>query len=113
MLPQVTHREWPCPGLIKLHFWCSALGVIIMLLSLYIGGWIQGAQLNAVDASGNPVYAFLDVIKNLVPWLISRSVSGALLTIGHIAFFINFCSLAWARGKRASVSIDSVVQVKG
>ena len=71
-----------------------------MLLSLYIGGWIQGEQLNALDADGSPVYSFLEVIKNLVPWLISRSVSGILLTLGHLAFFIHFF---WMLGAKLKV----------
>jgi cytochrome c oxidase cbb3-type subunit 1 len=39
--------------------------------------------------AGAPV-AFMDIVKNTIPWLKMRSYSGILITIGHMAFAVNF-----------------------
>ncbi len=84
MMPRLLLREWPSAFLISAHFWCCAIGIGIMVVGLHIGGWIQGMEMN------NPEIPFLEVVANTIPWLVSRSVSGCLLAIGHIVFFINF-----------------------
>jgi cytochrome c oxidase cbb3-type subunit 1 len=92
MLPRVLGREWPSAFLIRVHWWMCALGILLMVVALQVGGWIQGLQLNARDADGAPVHTFIEVVRNTIPWLWARSVSGLMLTIGHIAFAIN---VAW------------------
>lgn len=89
MLPRLLYREWPSATLIRVHFWCCAIGIGIMVVALHVGGWIQGLQLNALDDNDIPVYSFIEVMENTIPWLVARSVSGIFLTIGHIAFAIN------------------------
>lgn len=89
MMPRLLNREWPSAFLIRVHFWAAALGITLMLLALHVGGWIQGLEMN------NPDIPFLDTVKNTVPWLISRSLAGCLLAIGHLAFFINFFWMLW------------------
>ena len=93
MMPRMLHREWPSASLIKIHFWGSALGILLMVFALQIGGWIQGLQMN------NPEIAFLDVVQNTMPWLKARSVSGFLLLVAHIAFAVNFFWMLFAAGK--------------
>ena len=84
MMPRLLQREWPSAGLIRMHFWCAAIGMAIMFFALHIGGWIEGLELNNADI---PV---LQVAINTVPYLKWRSVSGTLLALGHIAFLVNF-----------------------
>jgi cytochrome c oxidase cbb3-type subunit I len=98
MMPRLLQREWPSATLIKLHFWGCAIGVSIMIFALQIGGWMQGMQLN--DAT----IPFLDVVQNTIPWLKARSVSGLFLTVGHLAFAVNFFWMLFAAGSvRAKV----------
>lgn len=85
--PRLLNREWPSIGLIRVHFWATATGMAIYWIGLSIGGWIQGEMLN--DAS----VPFLDIVRETIPYLISRSVSGTLMTIGHIAFAVHFWRL--------------------
>jgi cytochrome c oxidase cbb3-type subunit 1 len=89
MMPRLLKKEWPSAFLIKTHWWMCALGILLMVFALQVGGWIQGIQLNALDEDGIPKYNFLEVVANTLPWLHMRSVSGLMLTIGHIAFAIN------------------------
>ncbi len=91
IMPRLLHREWPSATLIRVHFWTCAIGVLIMIVALHVGGWIQGLQMN--DAGNYP--DFIDIVRNTIPWLHARSISGFLITIGHIAFAINFFWMTW------------------
>lgn len=84
MLPRLLRREWPSALLIHLHFWCVAVGITLMVVALHVGGWLQGLEMN------DPSIPFLDVVKHTQVWLKARTHSGILITVGHIAFAINF-----------------------
>jgi len=92
MMPRLLKREWPSAGLIRLHFWSCALGITVMVVALQAGGWIQGMQMN------NAEIPFLETVQNTIPWLKARSVSGIMLTVGHIAFAVNFFWMLFAAG---------------
>ncbi len=96
IMPRIIRKEWPSAALISVHFWTAAVGILIYVGALKIGGSIQGAQM--LDVEGFP--NFLDIVRNTIPWLISRSVAGILLTVGHVAFAISF---AWMLLKRRSI----------
>jgi cytochrome c oxidase cbb3-type subunit I len=96
VMPRFMKREWPSASLIRIHFWCAALGITGYVVGLSIGGVIQGLQMN------NPEIPFLEVMANTLPWLASRTVSGILMTIGHSAFFIHFFWMLIAKPGAAS-----------
>lgn len=92
ILPRLLLREWPSAMLIRVHFWTTATGATLYILALSIGGAIQGWMINALDAQGGLLHPqFLDIVKATLPWLFSRSIAGMLVTIGHLAFAVNFC----------------------
>lgn len=91
MIPRMLNREWPSAGLIHLHFWAAGIGITIYVTALSIGGWIQGLSMN------NPDIVFIEVVRRTVPWLISRSVGGSLMALGHVAFAINFTWMLCAK----------------
>ncbi|MGJ8678432.1 MAG: cbb3-type cytochrome c oxidase subunit I [Akkermansiaceae bacterium] len=84
MMPRLLEREWPSAWLIKGHFWCCAIGVIIYFVSLTIGGWLQGIELNAKDTF------IIDIVKMTMPYLKARTWGGSLMTLGHVFFAISF-----------------------
>ncbi len=92
MVPRLMKREWPSATLIYLHFWGSAIGITVTVIALLVGGWLAGVQMN--DAS----VPFLDIVQSMVPWLKARSVGSVCLTIGHVAFAINFLWMLFATG---------------
>ena len=102
MLPRILHREWPSASLIRIHWWMCAVGITLMVVSLSIGGWIQGTMLNALTDDGGvlvPTFSFEEVTNSTRPYLIARSFSGLLLTFGHIAFAISVCWILLKRSK--------------
>jgi cytochrome c oxidase cbb3-type subunit I len=101
MVPRLTGREWASSRLIRVHFWCAAVGITLYFVSLSIGGWWQGRMLN------NPNVPFGNIVRYLQPYLMLRSVSGVLLTIGHIAFAVLFVmNLAgWGRARTSGPTL--------
>jgi cytochrome c oxidase cbb3-type subunit I len=94
MVPRLTGWEWASSRLIRVHFWCTAVGITIYFTGLSIGGWFQGQALI------NSKVPFMDIVKNTVPYLMSRSVGGALMTIGHVVFAALFVMNVMKLGKK-------------
>lgn len=89
IIPRLLKVEWPSAHVIRVHFWCAAIGIMFYLVPLTLGGVLQGLAMN------NPDVPFLDphkysVVTMTLPYLRMRSYSGFLLAIGHTAFAINF-----------------------
>ena len=124
IIPRLTGREWASAGLIRVHFWTVSVGVLLMFVGLTIGGAIQGFEMNQSSRAlwvdirehgligglsawfggfqrQNGAVPFMDIVKGMRPWLMFRSVTGILMTIGHVAFFILvFINVhGWARGR--------------
>jgi cytochrome c oxidase cbb3-type subunit 1 len=111
IIPRLTGREWASSALIRTHFWMTALGILLMFFGLSIGGFIQGFEMNQASASfaslveehglfggtreffagftaRNGAVPFMETVEGTKGWLHLRSVSGVMLLIGHVAFFI-------------------------
>ena len=84
IVPRLLMREWPSPWLIEFHFWTAAVGVMLFVVSLTFGGWLQGM---AMAEEGVP---FLDSVAVTVPYLWVRSGGGALMTLGNLVFALHF-----------------------
>ncbi|HEY5928936.1 MAG TPA: cbb3-type cytochrome c oxidase subunit I, partial [Burkholderiales bacterium] len=79
-LPRILDVRWPRPALISLHFWLVVAGFSVYLVSLSIGGILQGLILL------DPARPFMDSVRATIPWLQGRSLGGALMTLGHCVF---------------------------
>ncbi|MFO7562992.1 MAG: cbb3-type cytochrome c oxidase subunit I [Enhygromyxa sp.] len=91
IVPRLTGHEWPSARLIRIHFWATALGIALYWVGLSIGGWLQGQAMN------DPSIPFLDIVRGTVPYLISRSVAGVLLTVGHLAFAVSLWRILFGK----------------
>jgi cytochrome c oxidase cbb3-type subunit I len=92
MVPRLTGREWASSGLIRLHFWCAAIGITAYFAALSIGGWWHGRMMN------NPDLPWANIIIYLQPHFLGRSIAGVLLTVGHVAFAVLFVMNLMGRG---------------
>lgn len=125
IIPRLTGREWASSGLIRIHFWGTSLGVVMMFAVLTVGGMIQGFEMNQADEplhvlvaeqglwggvksffggfkAQNGAVPFLSIVRGTVPWLALRSLSGVLILVGHTAFFLLVVLNvhAWGRQRR-------------
>lgn len=77
IVPVTLRRRIYSPGLAEVQFWLVTTGFLLMMLSLQIGGLIQGAMW----LNGDSVYKTLPELK---PYLVVRAISGALIVISGI-----------------------------
>ena len=77
IIPVSLKRRIYSPGLAEAQFWVVTVGFLLMMLSLQIGGLVQGAMW----MNGDPVYKVLPALK---PYLVIRAISGAMIVIGGI-----------------------------
>jgi cytochrome c oxidase cbb3-type subunit 1 len=97
IVPRLVGREWRYASLIKLHFWASAYGVMLMVLMLLVGGLVQGQDLN------NPGLSFAESTQSILPYLRGRSLSGVLLTVAHFVFAFHFGMMLFGLGRTSSM----------
>lgn len=97
IVPRLVGREWRYASLIKLHFWSSAYGIMLMVLMLLVGGLVQGRDLN------NTALAFTESTQSILAYLRGRSLSGMLLTVAHFVFAFHFGMMLFGLGRTASM----------
>jgi cytochrome c oxidase cbb3-type subunit 1 len=83
-LPRLTGNEWSSARLIRIHFWCTLVGMLMYTLAMCYAGIRQGMMMN--DAT----IPFLRIVEFTKPWLWMRTLAGLILLSGTIAFLINF-----------------------
>jgi len=84
IVPRLVEWEWPSASLIRWHFWLAAIGIIVMVGALTIGGLLQGFALN------DPEVNFMTTLSLTWPWRMVRSISGTAMLFAHVLFAINF-----------------------
>jgi cytochrome c oxidase cbb3-type subunit I len=94
IVPRLTGREWRLGILIKIHFWTSVYGIILMILVLCVGGAYQGMML--LDARIK--FENIQIVMNT--YLIVRSLSWILLLISNSAFAFHLALMLVGLGRR-------------
>jgi len=92
IVPRLVGWEWPSANLIRWHFWLAAVGILLMVGALTIGGIIQGFALH------DPAVNFMSTISLTEPFRYVRSISGFVLMASHIIFAILFVMMLLKTG---------------
>lgn len=82
-LPRILNTAWPRPALISWHFWMVVTGFAVYMITLSIGGVLQGLALL------DPARGFMESVAVTMPWLQGRSIGGAMMTLGHLVFALH------------------------
>jgi cytochrome c oxidase cbb3-type subunit 1 len=107
IVPRLLERQWLLPGLIKLHFWFSVVGIGLLLFALTMGGLIQGFGLQDPQIS-------MSAVSDLIgPFLLIQNVAVLLLVLANVGFAFAFALilLISAPLKRRSAAIESSADV--
>ncbi len=83
VMPRILNTAWPKPSLIAWHFWLVVAGFAVYMITLSIGGVLQGLALL------DPAREFMESVAVTMPWLQGRSIGGALMTLGHLVFALH------------------------
>lgn len=93
ILPRLLGREWPSRNLIRAHILLVGFGMVLYVVALGIGGVLQGLHL--LDANSS----FEASVNATKPWLLMRSVSAIIITLGHVLFAVHIAWLWLLRDK--------------
>lgn len=88
LLPRLTATPWASGGLIAGHRFLVTVGIILLVVSLVVAGWRQGAQL--LDRNR----ALAEIALSLRTPLLAATVAQAVLLLGNLLLFVNFCRSA-------------------
>ena len=103
LLPLATGKEPGRLGLM-LHFWMAVVGSFIYVISLSIGGTIQGLDWK----NGLP---FIQSVVDMQAYYVWRGVGGSLMFLSHIVFAWNVWRMTYGRAAQA-VPIDALPAVE-
>ena len=85
---------WPSGRLIRWHFWLAMVGMAIYVVSLSIGGWLQG---KAMLDGARP---FMDSVNITKPFLIGRTVGGTMMVAAHFVFAWHYWLIVTRKGAK-------------
>lgn len=96
-IPVITKKPLWSQRLAEWHFSLNLLGSIPFILSLWIGGFLQGMQW-ATWANGTSyaefhnslaILPFLATVADMRPWWILRGIGGLIILFANILFVVN------------------------
>jgi cytochrome c oxidase cbb3-type subunit 1 len=90
LLPLATHKEPSQVGL-TLHFWMAVVGSFIYVISLSVGGTIQGLDW----LHGAP---FIQSVIDMQSYWVWRGVGGSLMLLSHVVFAWNVWRMTYGSG---------------
>jgi cytochrome c oxidase cbb3-type subunit 1 len=97
-VPRLVLRPWWSASLLGAHFWLSLSGLLLGMVSLSVGGLLQGGAL----AEGT--VAFADIAARTQPWLQAATLGGVLLVVGQLAFAVNLVKTVLCPCHRAATA---------
>src|SRR2546425_2279893 len=80
--PRVTGRQLWSSKLASWHLWLTIAGFSVMAIALIAQGFIQGSML---EYGVN----FVDTVKEMKPWWVTRTLAGATMDIALFLFLVN------------------------
>ncbi len=101
MVPVISRKRLWSPALAEAQFWLVTMGFILMMITLQVGGLVQGGMWMA----GQTVYAGVPQMR---PYYIGRAISGILLFAGFSLQFYNiYKTIRSSEPIRASSAISA------
>ncbi len=88
IVPQVTGIEWPCTKSVRRHYWLAAIGIILIVLPLAIGGIVEGFNWANIKMSN------VDVAKNALNFLRISTLGELLILVGNLMLLGNLIGLS-------------------
>ena len=83
IVPRLLERDWARPGLSTVHFWLSAVGILMTAVGLVVGGLVQGGLIH------DPNVSAVDAAKKIVPFLGISTLGWTFLAVGSLAALAN------------------------
>lgn len=97
VVPVITRKPLWSERLADWHFSLSLIGSVFFILSLWIGGFLQGMNWAnwatgasyAVFHNNLSIFPFLQTIADMHYWWLMRSIGGAIIVFANLIFLFN------------------------
>src|SRR5271170_345284 len=103
ILPRAVGIEFAFPKLIRIQHWFAMLGLVVFVVSLAVGGVVQGLKLQ------DPNVAFNDSTKAVLPFLRVSTTGLLLLLLANLLFALNIFAMIMAWKWSAAKSVFAFV----
>lgn len=90
-LPHLVRRPIYSRSLAEWHFWLSAVGITIYMVSMWLAGVVQGL---AWLQGGIP---FIETVRAMHPYFVARMAGGSLVVVGQLLLAYN----VWQTARQA------------
>ena len=75
--------------LVNVHFWVSAVGIVLYITSMWVAGILQGLMWRAYDKLGFLQYSFIETVEAMHPFYLIRALGGGLFLAGGVIMAYN------------------------
>lgn len=89
LIPRLFGRELYSLKLVEMHFWTATIGIVLYIVAMWISGIMQGLMWRAVNADGTLTYSFVETVKAMHPFYVTRFLGGALFLTGTLIMTYN------------------------
>ena len=89
-VPRLTGKAWASSALVTGHAAISMIGVLLLVVTLAIAGWIQGNELNDAKVT------FTDISAHTRPWLLGVTAAQVILLLANLLLLVNLVGSAWS-----------------
>lgn len=108
LIPRLFQTKLYSTKLANQHFWIATLGIILYAVPMYIAGFMQGLSWQYFNPDGTLVHKdFLEIVIDMKPYYILRSLGGALYISGALMLVYNIYKTV----KAGTFLANEVVQV--
>jgi cytochrome c oxidase cbb3-type subunit 1 len=106
--PQLMGLEFPSAKLVRAHFWTAAVGGLLVVVPLTVGGVVQGLKLQQANIP------FTDIARGTLPFLRVSTMGDLLIALGHLMFLTNLAGLVirFYRARAVSAWAAATTEIK-
>jgi cytochrome c oxidase cbb3-type subunit I len=108
IVPQLVGVEFPFAKLVRAHFWAAAVGVLLLVVPLAVGGIVQGLKLQQAQIP------FVEIARGTLPFLRVSTIGDLLIALGHLMFLLNLTALVvrFYRARALAAWADVTTEVR-
>jgi cytochrome c oxidase cbb3-type subunit 1 len=82
-------KELYSKKLANMHFWIATIGIVLYIVSMWIGGITQGLMWRTYDDMGFLQYSFIESVIAMFPMYLTRAIGGLLFLGGAVIMAYN------------------------
>ena len=86
LLPRLYPTQIANNGLVQLHFWLSAIGLVLTVVPEYCSGFVQATKWSQLSDLGRLQFSFIEALQSVAGFWWIRLLGGCIYLAGLLAF---------------------------